>query len=473
MNMLGQRAIVCGASMGGLLAARVLSDFYEVVTLVERDRLPDGPEQRRGVPQGRHLHALLSTGSKALGQLFPGLLDELVTAGATVLDNESSRVYVRLGRHELDRLGKFADPASLIFYQPSRPFLESHVRRRVRAIENVRILDGHDVVEPVANRAHRVTGARVVNRDTGEETVLDAELVVDATGRSARTPAFLDTLGYERPVEQRHPVHMSYTSQFLRIPAGMIGEKTIALAPTPERPIGVGVLAYEHDTWILTLYVVGGYELPNDLAGMIECAAQFAPPSLIAALRAAEPLSAVSAQRYPATTWRRYDKMRQFPAGLLVMGDAICSFNPVYMQGMTMAALQAGALRNCLADRDGDLSRRFFKATAKQIAPVWRANRLNDFLVSQEGGWRWALRRLVNWHMDKVQAAAANDPAVLEAILRVTHFVDPPARLLQPSFLIRLVAANRRPRTATPTDDSCSGSYRAFYQTPSETDDAK
>ena len=466
MSKLGQRAVVCGASMAGLLAAGVLSDFYEAVTLVERDRLPDGPEQRRGVPQGRHWHALLSTGSKALDQLFPGLLDELVTAGATVLDSDT-RVYLREGRHEFDRLPKLADPASLVFYQPSRPFLESHVRRRVRAIENVRILDGHDVVEPIADRAHRVTGARVVDRDTGEETVLDAELVVDATGRSARTPAFLDNLGYERPVEQRYPAHLSYTSQFLRIPAGMIAEKMIALGPVPERPTGVVAAAYEHDTWILTLYGVGGCELPDDLAGMIEYAAQFAPPFLIAALRAAEPLGAVSAQRYPASTWKRYDKMRQFPAGLLVLGDAICSFNPMYMQGMTTAALQAVALRNCLADRDGDLSRRFFKATAKQIAPVWRANRLGDFLLSPSpgGGWRRVLTHLVSWQMDKVWAAAANDPAVAEAMLRVQHLVDPPARLLRPSFLRRLVAANRRPRMATPADDSCSGSYRAFDQT--------
>jgi 2-polyprenyl-6-methoxyphenol hydroxylase-like FAD-dependent oxidoreductase len=362
-------------------------------------------------------------------------------------------VYVRLGRHELYHSAEWVDPASLLLYQPSRPFLESHVRRRVRAIENVRILDGHDVVEPIADQARRVTGARVVNRDTGEETVLDAELVVDATGRSARTPPFLDDLGYGRPVEQRYPAHVSYSSQFLRIPAGTICQKSISVSPTPERPIGVGVLAYEHDTWILTLFGVG-YELPDDLAGIIERVAQFAPPFLIAALRAGEPLGAVSAQRYPASTWRRYDKMRQFPPGLLVIGDAICSFNPVYMQGMTMAALEAVSLRNCLADSDGDLSRRFFKATAKQIGPVWRANRFTDFtLTSQGGGWRQALRRVANWQVDKVGAAAANDPAVGEAILRVTHFVDSPARLLQPSFLMRLVAANRRSRTATPADD--------------------
>ncbi len=450
MSKLGEQAIVCGASMSGLLAARVLSDFYEEVTLVERDPLPDGPEQRRGVPQARHFHALLSTGSNILGQLFPGLLDELVSAGANVLANEPSRVYVRLGRHELGGSDKYADPAALVVYQPSRPFLDSHVRRRVRAIENVRILDSHGVVEPMTDRARRVTGARVVNRYTGEETALNAELVVDAMGRSAHTPAFLDNLGCERPIEQRYPVHLSYASQFLRVPADIVGDKLgFSVSPVPERPVGVVAVAYEHDTWILTLFGVDGHKLPHDLSGVIECAAQFAPPSLIAVLRSAEPLGAMSAQHYPASTWRRYDKMRQFPPGLLVMGDAICSFNPVYMQGMTMAALQAVALRNCLTDHDADVSRRFFKATAKQIGPVWRGNRFTDFTVSQGDGWRRMPRRLVNWPIDKAQEAAANDPAVAEAVLRVMHFVDPPARLARPSFLMRLVAANRRAGMAT------------------------
>jgi 2-polyprenyl-6-methoxyphenol hydroxylase-like FAD-dependent oxidoreductase len=189
--------------MAGLLAARVVSEFYESVTLVERDVLPTDSAQRRGVPQGRHLHALLSRGSQALSELLPGVLDELAAAGANVVDDgDLSALCFRIGEYELNRSGKLADPASLVIHLASRPLLESHVRRRVRAIENVTILDGHDVVEPIADKVDRVTGARVVNRDTGEETVLDAELVIDATGRAARAMVSLEKLGYGRLVEQ-------------------------------------------------------------------------------------------------------------------------------------------------------------------------------------------------------------------------------------------------------------------------------
>jgi len=167
MSALGDRAVVLGAGMAGLLAARVLSEFYGTVTLVERDVLPDAPAQRRGVPHGRHLHALSSSGSHALEQLFPGLLDDLVAAGANVCDEGNlSRVSMQVGGHELNRSGTFAEPSALVLYIASRPLLESHVRQRVRAIDNVTVLDGHDVVEPIADQPHRVTGARVANRET-------------------------------------------------------------------------------------------------------------------------------------------------------------------------------------------------------------------------------------------------------------------------------------------------------------------
>jgi len=452
MSKLGERAVVLGASMAGLLAARVLSKFYCTVTLVERDELPDAPAQRRGVPQGRHVHALFSGGSLALGQLFPGLLDELVAAGANVIDDgDLSRVSLRMGGHELNRSGKFADPASAVAYLASRPLLESHVRRRLRAIDNVSILDGHDVVEPIADQRDRVRGARVVNRDTGDESELDAELVIDATGRGARTPAFLDNLGYGRPVEQRSVMHVTYSSQLLRIPPGMVTEKMTLVFPVPERPTNGGFLAYEHDTWMMTVGGWAGHQPPADLAGLITCAAVFAPPPLVAALQAGEPLREVSVFRYHGSVWRRYDKLRRFPTGLLVIGDAICSFNPVYGQGMTMAGLEAIALRDCLARGDADLSRRFFRAVAKQVAPVWWLNRANEFSSFQFQERRSVLMRLMSWGNDTVLTAAENDTVLTERLFRVANLVDPPTRLLHPSFMIRVVAANRRPGKSTTT----------------------
>ena len=452
MSKLGQRAIVCGASMAGLLAARVLSDFYEAVTLVERDRLPDGAEQRRGVPQGRHLHGLLSTGSTALDQLFPGLLDQLVTAGANVLDNET-RVYHRFGRHQLDRGGKLANPASLVTYQPSRPFLESHVRQRVRAIENVRILDGHDVVEPIADQPHRVTGARVANRETGAECVLEADLVIDATGRGARTPAFLETLGYGRPKKQCSAMMpLTYSSQLLRIAPGTIKEKVTCVFPVRTQSIYGALLAYEHGTWIMAIGCLAGQQPPADRAEMMVSAEQFAPPPLLAALRAAEPLSEVSIYRYPASVWLRYDKMRRFPAGLLVLGDAICSLNPIYGQGMSVAALEAVALRDCLARGDADLSRRFFRAAAKQVGRAWTANRRRGWMLTQSAesssvlikGRHSLSMRFANWCTDKLLTAAEEDIVITETFFRVLNLVDPPNRMLHPAVMVRLLTANRR-----------------------------
>jgi 2-polyprenyl-6-methoxyphenol hydroxylase-like FAD-dependent oxidoreductase len=174
-----EHTVVLGAGMAGLLAARVLSEFYETVTIVERAELPENPVQRKGIPQGPHLHAFTSGGSNTVGRLFPGLLDELVDAGANVWDDgDLSRLCFRYGGYAFKSSGRFADPAASATYLATRPFLETHVRRRVRATDNVLILDGHDAVAPIADTLDRVTGVRVVNHETADPTVLNAELVV-------------------------------------------------------------------------------------------------------------------------------------------------------------------------------------------------------------------------------------------------------------------------------------------------------
>lgn len=190
-------AVVLGASMGGLLAARVLADFYQKVTVVERDLLPDVPLNRRGVPQGRHPHALLGKAVEIIGDLFPGIFDQLRSDGAIKWDDgDMSRFWSKFAGHLMVR-SSIPDPASLTDYHLSRPLLEHAVRRAVRKIPNIEFLEEHDFVGLTADTDHaRITGTRVQKRGGTDETVITADLVIDATGRGSRTPLFLEELGY-------------------------------------------------------------------------------------------------------------------------------------------------------------------------------------------------------------------------------------------------------------------------------------
>ncbi|HXO52941.1 MAG TPA: 2-polyprenyl-6-methoxyphenol hydroxylase-like oxidoreductase [Mycobacterium sp.] len=448
MAKLGEHAVVLGASMGGLLAARVLADFYGMVTVFERDVLPHDPANRRGVPQGRHVHALLNRGAQLLDELFPGFLNELVAAGATVLDDgDPAKGYFSFGGHEMVRSGTVRDPEAMALYLASRPFLECHVRRRLQTVENVTILGGRDVVESTSTADRtRVTGVRVAERNGGHEHELAANLVVDATGRGSRTPTLLESLGYGRPVEDHVFVHTTYVSQLLRIPPGSLEERIVIIGATSGRPTGLFLSAYEDDAWMFTVWGMVGHEPPSDRAGMLSFARDFTPAHLLAAVRAAEPLAEAARHRLPSSQWRRYDKMRRFPDGLLVTGDAICSFNPVYGQGMTVSALDAAALRDCLRRGERDLARRYFRATAKSIGVAWQMAAGNDLGFPEVEGRRSLSTRVTNRCADWVLTACESDVVTAERFFRVNNFIDPPTRLLHPSFISRVAAVNLRRR---------------------------
>ena len=468
MPVLGDRAVVLGASMGGLLAARVLSDFFRTVTVVERDVLPDDPANRRGVPQGRHIHALLARGAQILEEFFPGILNELVADGAPVWDDgDLSKLFLSIGGHEMFRSGKAAlDHKALAIYQampmyiPSRPLLECHVRRRLRQIRNVTILQGHDVAELTSMADHnRITGVRVVNRDTGAEQELTADVVMDAMGRGAHTPAFLESLGYGRPTEDHIVMHTTYASQLVRIPPGTVKEMVVLISAAPGRPTGMFLGGYEHDMWMFTVFGMVGHEPPRDLAGMLSFAQEYGPAHLLAAVRAAEPIGEAVQHRMPSSQWRRYDKMRRFPDGLLVCGDAICSFNPVYGQGITVSALDAIALRDCLRRGGTDLSRRYFRAAAKPIGVAWQMAAGSDLTFPEVEGRRSPSMRVTNRLVDRVLTACESDALVGAQFAKVNGLVDPPARLLHPSFICRVAAVNllRRQGNSQPRRAEAAG----------------
>lgn len=445
MDQQRHSALVCGASIAGLLAAGVLADFFDTVTVVERDTLPDNAVQRRGVAQGRHLHMMLTAGLPHLESLFPGLVDELADAGAHVLDaRDPSILHMRAAGNEMSVDGSFATPEEPTLLLASRPLLEDRIRRRVLSLDNVSVIDGHDVVDFEISDG-RVTGARVAERSTGAERRLSSDWLVDATGRSNRLPTFLAAQGYPTPRKRAYPVGLSYSSQFFRMPKGALHEKAVVAARPLERFTGAGLLAYEDDMVILTLIGLAGHRPPTDVPGLLDAVTEILPARMTTALRSAEPLGPVSAHHYPASTWRRYDELDRFPDGLLVMGDAVCSFNPVWGQGMTSAALQATALHRCLSDGGADLRTRYFREAAKRLSPIWRSNRVVDFVVIPADGWRAVAKRAVNVLMNVLWRAAARDIRITETWIRTIELLDPPTVWLRPLTLRRVLVGGLRP----------------------------
>lgn len=437
------RAVVLGASMGGLLAARVLADSYRTVTVVERDVLPGDPVNRRGVPQGRHPHALLGRGVEIIAELFPGFFDQLVADGAVKWDDgDLSRFWSTFGGHLMVRSARLPEPASLVDYHVSRPLLEFSVRRALREIPNVEFLEGHDVVGLTADLdRNRVTGARVVRHGDDGETLLAADLVVDATGRGSRTPVFLEEFGYGQPPVDELEVRIAYATMPVRVPRGMLRELVLTVSPVPSRPTTFAMFAGEDDVYLVLGGTVGGQAPPADRAALLDFIAEFAPRHALAAVRASEPIGDVTHHRIPSNRWRRYDKLAHLPDGLLVFGDAICSFNPIYGQGMTIAAIEAEILRNCLRSGDLNLPQRFFGESARKVQVAWRTAVGSDLALPQVQGRRTLATRIVNSYMDCVLAATETDPAVAQRFFRVAWMLDAPTRLFHPSIVLRIAKA--------------------------------
>ncbi len=432
------RAVVLGGSMAGLLAARVLAETYAEVVVVERDELPDTAEHRRGVPQSRHIHGLLARGQQALEELFDGLTAELVELGAAVGDVLQD-AQVCFGGHRL-QTGR----SGLLALQVSRPLLETVLRARVRRLPSVAFMDRCDVAGLTTTPdGRRVTGARVVRRlDGSAEQIVTADLVVDATGRGSRTPAWLEMLGYPRPPVEQVRIGIGYSSRTYRRAPGLLdGSMGILNAATPDHPRGGALAAIEDGRFLVTLYGILGDHPPTDPAGFTEFAATLQFPDISDALRDAEPLDEPVQFRHPASVRHRYERLTTFPEGLLVMGDAMCMFNPIYGQGMSVVALQALALRAHLRKHGRPQPIRFFRRLGRILDVPWSMATGGDLAFPQVEGRRTVQMRLLNGYLARLFAGAAHDPHLGRAFLRIAGLVDPPQALLAPRVSARVLRA--------------------------------
>lgn len=428
-----QRAAVIGGSMSGLLAARVLSDRFKDVAVFERDVFPADVDHRKGVPQGRHAHALLCSGLQTLRTLFPGFVEELVAQGALHVDISRVRWF--------DNGGYQARTTGIEALLVSRPRLETHVRNRVKALPNVRVIAGHDVESLVMGPAKRVEGVRVRPVAGGTEAVDAFDLVVDASGRGSRTPAWLQEAGFQKPLEESVQIGLGYSTRiYRRRPQHLGGDIAVIIPSAPPGRRGGVALAMEGDRWMVTLFGVLGDHPPTDEAGFMEFAGSLPAPDVHDLIRDAEPLSDPLPFKFPASTRRRYERIERFPEGYLAFGDAICSFNPIYGQGMSAAALQAMALQQCLSA--DDLSRRFFPAAAKVIDGPWTMAVGGDLRYPSVEGPRTPMVNFINWYMGKLQIASRQDPKVTLAFHKVANLLSPPPSILHPALAVRIARGN-------------------------------
>jgi 2-polyprenyl-6-methoxyphenol hydroxylase-like FAD-dependent oxidoreductase len=457
-----EHAVVIGGSMAGLLAARVLAAHFERVTIVERDTLPDGPEFRGGVPQARHLHVLLSRGQQLVEQYFPGIVAELSAAGAPTIMWPTEMLWLM----PAGWCARFAPGTP--YTSLSRELLEWHVRRRLAASPRVTFLPAHDVTGLVASPdGTAIRGVQLRARGRGADgreptEHLLADLVVDASGRGSHTPRWLEALGYAPPEETRINSFLAYASRYYAPPEGFRADwKGLFFnAKAPHLPRGGALFPVEGGRWLVTLAGIGGEAPPVDDEGFLDFARGLRSPILYEAIKHARPLSSVAGYRRTENQLRHYERLPRWPERLLVTGDAACAFNPIYGQGMTVAALDALALHRCLRAQeqtrpDGDLTglpRWFQQAVAAASATPWLMATGEDLRYpTTEGARPGLVTRLMHRYLDRVNLAATHHVGVNRAFGQVLNLLAPPSTLFRPSVVFpALLAAGDSDNDGTP-----------------------
>jgi 2-polyprenyl-6-methoxyphenol hydroxylase-like FAD-dependent oxidoreductase len=438
-DTIARRAVVLGSGMAGLFTARVLSDYFAEVVLVDRDEVPDSPHTRDGVPQGKHFHTLLPGGLEIAGELFPGFTHDLMDAGAVqCVGGEDFFVYRSEGKsYALAVYQPEPKPAGLLYFM-SRPLLEHCLRQRVQGLPNVETRYGSLVREPLADDG-RVTGVKI---EGGEQ--VSADLVVDASGRNARTVHWLTALGFDAPPESVVHCDFAYASAVVRpSDPDALGGAGFLVMPKPEGPHtsrGAYVVRIEGDHWIAGLAGRHGDYPPTDVDEWREFGRTLVSPAWDEVLDTAEFVSKPVGFKFPRSVRRHFERLDRFPDGLVALGDAVCHFNPLYGQGMSSSACQARALghvldRRARAGQDlTGLALDFFPEALEVTRTPWALAAAADFLDGRTTG-DFPMEELQSLAMfQQLVVLADTDPEAAQLTADIFTLVRPLSALHEPPW---------------------------------------
>jgi 2-polyprenyl-6-methoxyphenol hydroxylase-like FAD-dependent oxidoreductase len=441
-TLIGKQAVVIGAGMGGLTAAGALADRFDQVVVLERDTLPSEPTYRAGTPQARHVHALLLSGQRALSELFPGFEQDLARAGAVPL---RVGLDVRIERPGYDPfpqrdLGWFS-------YAVSRPTIERAVRWRVESRANTTLRQNCRVEELLASpNGEAVTGVRYENGGGTSETMA-ADLVVDASGRGALTLALLQSIGRPLPEETTIGIDLGYATCVFAIPddASTDWKGVMTFGQAPQNSRGGLMLPLEDNRWMATVGGRHGDVPSGDAEGFLTYARALRTPTIYNAISHAKRLGGVARYGFPESVRRHFERLDIFPRGLLPIGDAICRFNPVYGQGMSVAALEACLLKRLLEDLGkgsnpiAALAPTFFAEVQTLIETPWSVAIL-DFVFPDTRGQRPLDFETTLKFGIALTRLAAEDPAVHKLTVEVQHLLRPRSVYRDPDLVQRVLA---------------------------------
>lgn len=437
VRRLGGHAVVLGASVAGLLAARVLADAYDQVTIVERDPLDDETGARRGVPQGRHPHVLLLAGQAIMEELEPGYADELVASGALRIDlSHGFNVHVA---------GDFlaGGVSGLPMYFASRSLIERVLRTRVASHERVSLCSDHQVTGPLSSEDGGALEGVIATCD-GSQRELPADLIVDATGRRSLTEDWLERFGYALPERETVQVDLAYRTCQIRRPPD--DRRAMLVMPSPPRKRGASVAPVEDDRWLVTLFGMHGDHPPSDLEGLREFAATLPISAIHDVLANHEPVTSdVARYRFPTNLRHRYDQLDDVPHNLLWVGDAVASFNPIYGQGMSVAALEALALHHTLADHGTDgLARGFYATTGRIVDAAWNMAAGGDFQFPETHGAKPPATDVLNRYITRLHRRSHGNRQLADEFFRVVVMERSPTSLFHPRVAWRVLGPSGR-----------------------------